>query len=252
MSAPSADLARYPAGAPERGGHGLRVGALRARAYAPLTPALVARLPGWYADAAREGEVLRSGAVVRVGDLVVKRFPAPSVFGWLRAPRATRSAARHFWCLPVPSPRPLVALWRGFSSPSVLVREFIPGALLSALGPEAHAAEEALAPFLALLARHAVLHGDLHPQNLLWDGTHWWLLDVDGVRHGLHSRSRVWLGMWARCALYLGEPRARALHARCLREVAPRWQLAWDDVRREEAAMRARRAHALPPPESRP
>jgi len=252
MSAAAADVPRYPAGTPEPGGRPLRVGALHARSYAPLAPALVARLADWYGDAAREGEVLRSGAVVRVGGLVVKRFPAPSVFGWVRAPRATRSAARHFWCLPVPSPRPLVALWRSPASPSVLVREYVAGELLSALDGSARTAEEALAPFLASLARHAVLHGDLHPQNLLWDGTRWWLLDVDGVRHGLHSRRRVWLGMWARCALYLGEPRARALHGRCMGEVGPRWQLAWDDVRREEAAMRARRAHDLAPQEPRP
>ena len=252
MSGPAADGPAYPAGAPEAGGRALRIGDLSARAYAPLAPALLARLPAWYADAAAHGEVLRSGAVVRIGGLVVKRFPAPSVFGWVRAARATRSAARHFWCLPVPSPRPLVALWRDFASPSVLVREYVAGELLSALDEGQRAAEEALAPFLASLARHAVLHGDLHPQNLLWDGARWWLLDVDGVRHGLHSRRRVWLGMWARCALYLGEARARALHARCMTEVAPRWQLAWEDVRREETLMRARRAHALPSSEAQP
>lgn len=252
MSGPAADGPAYPAGTPEPGGRALRVGALSARAYAPLAPALLPELPLWFADASAHGTVLRSGAVVRIGGLVVKRFPAPSVFGWVRAPRATRSAARHFWCLPVPSPRPLVALWRSFHSPSVLVREYVAGELLSALGPDERAAEAALAPFLASLARHAVLHGDLHPQNLLWDGTRWWLLDVDGVRHGLHSQPRVWLGMWARCALYLGEPRARELHARCMGALEPRWQLAWDDVRREEAHMRARRTHALPLPEARP
>jgi len=252
MSAPGEDGPTFPPGALEPKGRALRLGALSARAYAPLDSALRARLPGWYEDAAREGVVLRSGTVVRVGGLVVKRFPAPSVFGWVRAPRATRSAARHFWCLPVPSPRPLVALWSSHASTSVLVREYVAGQPLTALGTDERAAEAALAPFLASLARHTVLHGDLHPENILWDGSRWWLLDVDGVRHGLHSRRRVWLGMWARCALYLGVPRARGHFDACMAQVGPRWQLAWDEVRVQEQAMRSRRAYDLPTREVRP
>lgn len=252
MSSPGGDAPAFPPGVLERRGHALRLGALSARAYVPLTPALVARLPGWYEDAAREGVALRDGSVVRIGGLVVKRFPAPSAFGRLRAPHATRSAARHFWCLPVPSPRPLVALWSSRASTSVLVREYVAGQPLSAVGAAERAAETALAPFLASLARHAVLHGDLHPENLLWDGSRWWLLDVDGVRHGLHSRRRVWLGMWARCALYLGAARARGHFDACMAVVGPRWQLAWEAVRAEEQAMRSRRAYDLPTREVRP
>jgi hypothetical protein len=250
MSSPTA-APGFPAGELDPRGRLLAVGGLRARAYAALAPELLALLPRWYAELPREGVVLHERVVVRVGSLVVKRFPPPSVFGWWRAPRSTRSAARHFWCRPVPSPRPLVALWRDFRGPSVLVREFVAGALL-AEAPAEGPSEVALADFLVALARHDVLHGDLHPRNLLWDGTQWWLLDVDGVRHGLHSRTRVWRATWARLALYLGPERARALFVSALPRCGPRWQLAWDEVVRDCAAMNARRAYALPVAEPRP
>jgi hypothetical protein len=237
---------RFPDAPLDARGTARRVGALCARTYVPLAPELEARLSDWFAGEHADGQALRGGEVVRVGGLVLKRFPAPSVFGWVRAPRATRSAARHFWCLPVASPRPLVALWRDFRGASLLVREYVERALLAELAGRDAPADAALSEFLASLARHDVLHGDLHPRNLLWDGARWWLLDVDGVRHGLHSRARVWLGMWARLALYLGPARARELHARTLARCGPRWQLAWDEVARESEAMRARRAHDLP------
>jgi len=214
---------------------------LRGRVYAPLTRALAEAVPRWYeALAVPEGVALKAPEVHRVGHVVVKLFTQPSLFGWLRAPRAVRSAERHFWCLPLRSPRPWLAVGRAFARASLLVREHVDGVLLRELaGPEARA-EAALAKFLADMERHGVIHGDLHPRNLLWTGDEWVLLDVDGLRHGLHDPQRVLTSQWARFVVHLGDERVRELHRRVGGRVA------WDAVRARVTKMRLQRG-GVPP-----
>jgi hypothetical protein len=201
----AAELAFPPAerwGTPRR----WRAHGLRGRAYADSSPALDAAVARWLEEGSvAEGEPLKPPHVFKAGGLVVKFFPPPTVFGWARRPRALRVAALHFRALPVASPRPLLACARWRGGPSLLVREHVEGALLSAVWSKDERARSALPRFLADLELHGVLHGDLHPRNLIWDGERWVLLDVDGIRHGLHDRARVIEGQWARFLAHLGD-----------------------------------------------
>jgi hypothetical protein len=229
-------------------GRSWRAADVAGRAYASVQPALAERVPRWLATlAVPEGTALKAPDVFRVGELVVKFFTRPSLFGWLRPPRAVRSAERYFWCLPLRSPRPLVAAGRG--GKSVLVREHVAGELLSTAWHGADwrdgRAAEALAAFLADMQRHGVVHGDLHPRNLLWTGAEWVLLDVDALRHGLHDPARVLAGQWARFVVHLGdEERVRALHRRAGELAGRSATVPWEEVRRRVEHLTARRAES--------
>lgn len=217
----------------EAAGRPYRLGALRGRAFAALAPELERALPGWLAGQEGPGSERMSAAAFRSGPWTVKRFPAPSVFGWLRAPRAVRSARRHFACLPVPSPRPLVAVARSRRGPSLLVREFVAGRVLTELWGRDEASEAALPGFLAELRRLPMQHGDLHPGNLLWTGARWVLLDVDGLRHGLHLRARVLFGQWVCLASRLAdEERVERLFQRTQELARGLDPTRWEDLRR--------------------
>jgi hypothetical protein len=212
---------------------------LRGRVFGPLDERLAAALAGWLEREIPGAERL-SASAFRCEAWTVKRFPAPSVFGWLRPPRALRSAWRHFDCLPVPSPRPLVALARNRRGPSLLVREFVSGRTLTEVWGRDEAAERALPDFLAALRRLPLQHGDLHPGNLLWTGTGWVLLDVDGLRHGLHRRARVLAGQWLCLLGRLGtDGRAERLFRRT-QALAPGLDpTSWEDVVRTLAQRRS-------------
>jgi len=236
----------YPSEGLEGRGRAWRGPRARGRRYARLDPALGARIPIWLAElAVPEGRALKAPDVHQVGLLVVKFFTQPSLFGWVRAPRAVRSAERYFWCLPLRSPRPLLAAGRSTGGPSLLVREHVSGALLKDVWRNDARAEEALAAFLAAMERHGVIHGDLHPRNLLWTGSEWVLLDVDGLRHRLHDPVRVLTGQWARFVIHLGdEERVRALHARASQLAGSRASVPWERVRRRAEELAARRGGA--------
>lgn len=240
-----ADLA-YPREGLQAPGRPWRGRGARGRSYARLEPVLAERVPAWLATlTVPEGRVLKAPDVHRVGGLVVKFFTRPSLFGWVRAPRALRSAERYFWCQPLRSPRPLLAAGRALGGPSMLVREHVVGELLCDVPPGDVRAEDALARFLADMERHGVVHGDLHPRNLLWTGGEWVLLDVDGLRHGLHDPVRVLTGQWARFVLHLGdEERVRALHRRAGELAGSRASVSWEDVRRQVEQLVARRRGA--------
>jgi hypothetical protein len=231
-----------PASSPDRAPteRAFRRDGLTGLAWGEVPEELARAFPEWLARGAPEGEVRLSAAVFRAGGFAVKRFPAPSVFGWVREPRALRSARRHFACLPVASPRPLVALAESRRSPSLLVREFLEGRVLAELWGRDEASERALPGFLADLRRLAMQHGDLHPGNLLWTGERWVLLDVDGLRHGLHLRRRVLLGQWTCLAAKLtDEARVERLFRRTL-ELAPGLDdTRWTDVQHALALRRA-------------
>jgi hypothetical protein len=228
-------------------GRALRADGLVGRAYATPTPELLAALARWLdARAVPEGTPLKAPDVHRLGDLVVKLFTQPNLFGWLRAPRAVRSAERHFWCLPLRSPRPWIAVGRPLRRVSVLVREHVAGRDLAELWGQDERAEEALAGFLAAMERHGVVHGDLHPRNLLWTGEEWVLLDADGLRHGLHFERRVRLGQWARLTVHLGdEARVERLFRRSAPGSDGARRVQWSEVRKRAASLADERARSL-------
>jgi predicted unusual protein kinase regulating ubiquinone biosynthesis (AarF/ABC1/UbiB family) len=125
------------------------------------------------------------------------------------------------------------------------------GALLSELWGADESAERALAEFLAGMLAAGVLHGDLHPRNLLWSAGRWVLLDVDGVRHRLHDRSRVLLGQWARLLFHLGdEERLERLFRRTLELGGGADGSDWQAVLRAARELRAQRGSLAPGPAS--
>ncbi len=227
-------------------GRPLCAGALRGRVYATLAPELEGALARWLGTlTVPEGRALKAPDVFRVGDLVVKFFTQPSLFGWVRAARAVRSAERHFWCQPLRSPRPLVAAGSGLGGASVLVREHLDGRLLSEVWGRDERAEEELARFLADMERHRIVHGDLHPRNLLWTGSTWVLLDADGLRHGLHVERRVRLGQWARLLVYLAEEeRVERLFRRSAAGSGGARRVQWPAIRAQAARFAAERERA--------
>ena len=223
-------------------------GNLRGWSYGEIRPELAAALQEWAAKGRVEnGEELAQGSVFRSGEWVVKFFPPPSLFGWWREARSRRAAERYHELLPIPSPRPLFASRRFANGSCMLVRHFVAGRLLSELWNRDAAACDALPAFLAQMQLRRVLHGDLHPRNLLWTGEHWILLDVDGVRHGLHNPARVKRAQWAQLLLHLGdEDGLRRAHARTLEllRAGHAAESRWRAILRQ--AERMRRAHQRP------
>ena len=173
--------------------------------YQDVPPALAELLPEWLARGeVEDGERLLGGDVFRHGIFVAKFFPtAGRLRDRFRASRAVRSADLALGLAGIPTPAPYVALGhrrRGARRPDLLVMEAIDGVPLSALWREDAAAMEAFPSFLAAIARRRILLGDFHLHNALWDGARWVLLDLDGIRHGLHavSRRRLLEVQWAR------------------------------------------------------
>ena len=126
---------------------------LTAWAFEPLSPELARDLPAWARGAPVAGALELRPGVLRLGDRVIKRFPPPRALNALRAPAALRSARRHFACRPIPSPRPIAAIALGRRGESLLVREYVAGALLSEAFGRDPEAEAALPAFLAALER---------------------------------------------------------------------------------------------------
>lgn len=200
--------ARAEVPAPELWGRGQpwRHGTVRGRVYGPLPDELAERVARWLeAGPTDELERLKPPCVFRRDSLVVKFFPRSSALGRLRPTRAVRAAELYFRCLPVPSPRPLLAAGGGGGRASLLLREHLEGELLTTAWRGNERAARELVPFLARMHTNGVLHGDLHPANLIWTGADWRLLDVEGVRHRLHSAPRVIEGQWARLLAHLDD-----------------------------------------------
>jgi hypothetical protein len=208
--------------------------------YAELPPALEEHLPRWLVDGAVEGgEPLTGGRVWRFGAFAVKLFPPAR--GWrarLRGSRAVRSADLAVRLRPIRTPAPLVALRpeRDRATRSeLLVLEFVEGRPLHLLWRDDPHAVAAFPGFLAKIARRGVLLGDFHPNNALWDGAHWVLLDLDGIRHRLHRvhARRLIEVQWARTWLSVErDPAVRELFDAFLREARIGWRAdeAWARV----------------------
>jgi hypothetical protein len=175
--------------------------------YAELDRDLVQRAVRWLdTGSVAEGEEIRPGRVFRWRKLAIKLFgPARSRRFkdlLLRSP-AVRSADQSAAILPIPSPRPLLALDRrsgGLRRASILVYEWVDGEFIDELFGRDPSAVAALPGFLALTHERRVFHGDFHAHNLLWDGRAWVLLDLVGLRHPLRNLAprRLAVQQWAR------------------------------------------------------
>ncbi len=146
-------------------------------------------------------EVYKPGRVWRLGELVIKRWPAP--LGWerlresraLASARLARSIGRELTAQPL-----LVATQGGLfaSGASLLVMEFIAGSWLHRLAASDQAAREAFPKFVATLHQKKIAHPDFNIRNCLWDGSRWVLIDLDGVRTNARITSAMAESQWAR------------------------------------------------------
>ncbi len=181
------------------------IGAMRGFRYAALDADLLRRLPSWIQSGrVPEGEEVRAGRLYRHGRVMVKFYaPGTRLRDRLRPTPAIRAADLHERLKPVVTPRPVLALEgpiAGRNRSSLLAYEYVEGAHLTDLWNEDPAAVEAFPGFVAAMHRRRVYHGDFHLHNMLWDGTSWVLIDVDGIRHPLRTLfpRRLAIGHWSR------------------------------------------------------
>lgn len=229
-----------------------RLGAARGFRYGEVPAEIEAALPRWLATSNVEGgTAIKPGRVYRHGAWVVKLGGASRALKDLLRPAGSiRSADLHARLRPVRTPAPLVALERRrgpFLEGSVLVSEFVDGPTLREAFPRDERAREALAPFLELLHRHGVFHGDLHPANMIWNGSEWVLIDLDSLRHPLRRlfRRRLILEQWAQLAFRLGAgPELESSFERYLALTGLRWdpRRSWSDVLRRAERIRTSRS----------
>jgi tRNA A-37 threonylcarbamoyl transferase component Bud32 len=228
-----------------------RCGRARGFRYGVIPADVESALPRWLASrSVEEGAAIKPGRVYRSGSWLVKIFgPSRALKDALRRSGAVRTADLHARLLPVRTPAPLVALEerRGpFLERSLLVTEFVEGLSLREAFGRDEPARQALGPFLALLHRRGVFHGDLHPQNAIWNGSEWVLLDLASLRHPLRrlARRRLILDQWAEFATGLGaDARLEECFARYLAAAGLAWdpRAAWAEVRLRAERIRAAR-----------
>jgi hypothetical protein len=187
---------------------------------------------------ATRGACLKAGLVQRVGEQVLKLYERRTSAGplaRLKRPRAARTAAAHARLAPARTPA--VLGWGRLGHPrfeSFLVYEYVEGASLHELWPtaggphpERRRALGALPELFADLDRAPGLHGDLHAKNLIWTSDGWCVIDLDGVRAGIHALRRRALveRTWARLLFdFDGGPEAEQL----CRAALERSDRAWD------------------------
>ena len=241
-----------PAAPPPAAVRRLRSAGTTGWAWIEVDAALERDLARWIAERDVAGsQVLKAGSVFRLGELVIKFLPAPiGPIQRRRVPPAVRAARQHFALEPLQTPRPLIALKAETPNGRVdlLVSEFVEGRPLDAVWATEARAREALPAVLAELRRRRIVHGDLHPGNLLWTGSHWVLLDLEAVRGGLHrifAPRRASLSQWARLLILTGdEAGLREAHARWLQLLGAgaeerRWARVLDTAQRQRAVRAA-------------
>lgn len=178
---------------------------------------------------------MKAGSVFRIAgdapgkDLVVKLYPRRKGLGAKLRPSPARLAVDAYLKLfPIASPRPIFwDLVDGAQFESVLVCEFAEGpSLRDAWQIQNEPALEAVPGFLAQLFAAGVLHGDLHGRNLIWSQGAWLVIDLDGIRSGIHGlrRRTIWERTWARLLFDLkGSPKARGLFDAFLQSAGLAW-----------------------------
>lgn len=183
-----------------------RAGPLTGFRYAELDERVTERIERWAkGELPGEAEAIKPERVFRDGSLLVKRFPPESnPLKRLRKPRAIRSADLARDLFPVRTAQPYVAL-AGTDGSGLLVTEFIEGEALPDVRENLEQARAQFPLFIASIIQRGLLLGDFHVYNALWDGRSWALIDLDGLRHGLHRLNakrlletvwgRVWIGM---------------------------------------------------------
>lgn len=171
-------------------------------------------------DAPAVAEVLKPRSVWAIGDLVIRT-------GCAR--RLQRSAAAWKRLDPTPAPEPLMLGTCGVRG--ILVMRRCPGVPLDRAWDD-EAARRSLSSLVAGLLRRRIIHGDLSPNNLLWDGCRLWLTDLDGLRptlHGLfwrHHLVRTWAWFFHRLpdGDWVREAHDRCCAALGVREVKTHWR----------------------------
>lgn len=137
-------------------------------------------------------EELKRGCVWAIGDVVIKTGSAR---------RLRRSAESWKRLDPIPAPEPLMLGTCG--SRGILLMRRCPGVTLERAW-DLETARKELALLVADLLRRRIIHGDLSPNNLIWDGCRLWLIDLDGLRsafHGIfwrHHLVRTWAWLFRR------------------------------------------------------
>ena len=177
------------------------IGRARGVKFGALSPEIASALPRWIETRHVDGgEELRAGRVWKYGAWAVKFGGAERL---LRSSSALRAARAAMNLRGVPTPRPLVALeWRAglHVAGSVLVTEFVHGRALFDVWSSDERAVDAFPLFLHALHAAGVYHGDFHPENALWDGERWVLIDLESLKRRApwRSWSSIAETQWAR------------------------------------------------------
>jgi tRNA A-37 threonylcarbamoyl transferase component Bud32 len=203
-----------------------RVGDARGVRYGAVPPEIESAIPRWLATRAVEGGVtIKATRVYRLGSWLVKFTGASRALkDVVRKSSAIRIADLHAKLAPIRTPAPLLALEvrKGpFLERSLLVTEWIEGRSLAQVWDADERATAAFPKFLAELHRRNVFHGDLHPENLIWNGSEWVLIDLGALRHPLRTlaKKRLILEQWAQLDLRLApSERVRRAFEEYLRE----------------------------------
>lgn len=212
---------------PDGRGESVRVGSAEGRLFRPLDQDVLSGLEGWMqAKSVPDGEAIKPGRVYRRGDLLLKFIPRRDrLRDRLRTNTALRAARLHYSLVPIRTPAPYLAL-EG-TDVDVLVSEFIEGQFIEFLWKTDEEAMEALVVFMDQMRRQHVFHGDFHFHNMIWDGEHWYLIDLESLRHRLRTLfpRRLIIDQWARLSFCLALHPDLELHFRRYLEVS---DLKWD------------------------
>jgi len=184
----------------------IELGGIRARRYAEANSELEALVPNWLSEGRVDGaKELRKDRVWLWNGITLKLFPARSGLGSkLRGSRAVRCAELHAEIAPIRSPKPILATSDAHGV-SLLAYEYVEGLQLKDLWKSDQAARDSYPEFLADMHKHGVFHGDFHLDQSIWSGEHWYLLDLEGIRHSLRNirpRNLV-IGHWTRVSFDL-------------------------------------------------